>query len=408
MKRKPINIKSLFLPLIAVVLLLAIILTFMRSSVEVEAQVIQYQPLAETIQSSGVTRVKDSYIVLAPFSGQVLPNELQPGDFVTKDETVVAKIVLADPAPLGEVELKDARSQLEEAKAKVELSKSAHNDAVNKAKFAAEELEKHRMLYTRKVISNLAYKQSQQELSAANLNVAQTDAERVSAEASLVRAQNKLNVGNVVNSAYDKTVIPIYAPSNGQILNISSLSYYSVNEGSELLEIGDLQNNLEVFDEIASIDAVKIRPGNRVEIDGWGGSTKLEGKVELVYPTGSTKLSALGVAEQKVGVVIKIITPKELYRGLGNGYHVNTEIVVWEKQDALVVPASALFLVGDAWSVFRVKQGDLERVEVKIAHNNGEYAEVISGLNENDMVVLYPQPNLEDGARVKVHSVTKF
>ena len=166
------------------------------------------------------------------------------------------------------------------------------------------------------------------------------------------------------------------------------------------MEIGNIESDLEVVVELLSTDAVQVSPGNRVLIEDWGGSEALGAVVERVDPWGFTKFSALGVEEQRVNVLVKFVDPRPRQFGLGHGFRVEARIVVWEDDDALTVPSSALFRDGADWAVFVVDEKSASLRKVEIGHNNGTQAQVLRGLKLGERVILYPSSVLSDGARV--------
>ena len=166
-----------------------------------------------------------------------------------------------------------------------------------------------------------------------------------------------------------------------------------------LVEIGN-PRRLEIVADLLSTDAVKVRPGQRALIEGWGGGRALGAVVRRVEPYGFTKVSALGVEEQRVNVIIDVTDPIELWRSLGHGYRVEPRIVLWESQSVLKVPLSSLFREGDGWAAFVKRRGRAVLTPVRIGHEDGFDAEVIDGLSEGDVVVLHPSDRVTDGARI--------
>ena len=194
--------------------------------------------------------------------------------------------------------------------------------------------------------------------------------------------------------------IPIHAPSTGRVLRIIQQSESTLPAGTPILEIGNVENDLEVLVELLSTDAVQVSAGQRVRIADWGGAAVIDGWVERVEPWGFTKFSALGVEEQRVNTIISFADPADRPSGLGHGYRVVTEIVIWEDEDALIVPSSALYRDGEAWSAYVVRDGRARPVAVEIGRDNGLEANVLSGLDAGDQVVLYPSSAVSDGVRV--------
>ncbi len=195
-------------------------------------------------------------------------------------------------------------------------------------------------------------------------------------------------------------VVPLVAPADGRILRIIQQDETTLPAGAPVVEIGNIERDLEVVVNLISSDAVKVAVGQDALVEDWGGDNVLRGQVVRVDPFGTTKLSALGVEEQRVGVVIALTSPPRDRENLGHGYRVAARIIAWSDDAALTVPASALFRDGDGWAVFRVQDGVARQTPVKIGQNNGVLAEVLDGLADGDSVVLYPSAGLEDGMDV--------
>ena len=166
------------------------------------------------------------------------------------------------------------------------------------------------------------------------------------------------------------------------------------------MEIGDIDGDLEIVVDLISSDAVQVTRGDPVLIEDWGGAATLHGEVARIDPFGITKVSALGVEEQRVPVVIALASPAEDRAGLGHGYRVETRIIVWRAEDVLRVPSSALFRVGERWSVFVMVDGVATQRQIDISHNNGIQAQVVSGLTEGEQVVIYPSAAIQNGAAI--------
>lgn len=192
----------------------------------------------------------------------------------------------------------------------------------------------------------------------------------------------------------------IAAPADGQVLQIYQAGGTMVVAGSPILEIGDIRSDLEVVVDLLSSDAVSIAPGAAVLLGGWGGGTTLEGIVTRIDPVATTRISALGVQEQRVDVTIDFTGPAEDREGLGHGYRLEARIVQWSDDAALLAPASALFRENGAWSVFRVDAGIARLAAVEVGHSDGIRTEILGGLSEGDVVVLYPSSSLVDGGAV--------
>lgn len=258
-------------------------------------------------------------------------------------------------------------------------------------------------------ISQASLDSAEQAARAANatLNIAKAtismrEADLTNARASLITFTNGVakKGSSEANDADNGDTIAITAPVSGRILRVIQKSETSLTAGSPIIEIGNVSNDLEVVAELLSTDAVQVSSGDRVIIDNWGGPYPLNGVVDRVEPWGFTKYSALGVEEQRVNVIIKFVDPLEKRQSLGHGYRMETRIVIWELKKTLTIPASALFRLKDGWAAFRVEGSRARLTPVEIGQNNGMKAQVLSGLNPGDKLVLYPGASLSDGTRV--------
>lgn len=225
-------------------------------------------------------------------------------------------------------------------------------------------------------------------------------------EAELESAQARLSsVGDIFGAGDSEDgVLSLTAPISGTVLRVERQNAGPVTTGAPIMEIGDIEGDLEVVAELLSTDAVQVSPGNRVEITGWGGGQALDGVVARVEPGAFTKVSALGVEEQRVRVIIAFNDAPQPRAGLGAGYRVEVEIVVWEEQEALIAPSSALFREGSGWAVFTAADGQANLTPVEIGRNNGTRVQILGGVEEGDAVILYPGPELEDGAGIERRS----
>lgn len=195
-------------------------------------------------------------------------------------------------------------------------------------------------------------------------------------------------------------VVTVTSPAHGVVLKRMRESESIVPPGEPLLEIGDPMQ-LEIVSDLLSTDAVRVTPGSRAIVEQWGGDTKLAARVRRVEPAGFTKISALGVEEQRVNVILDFTDPSSACGTIGDAYRVEVRIVVWEAQDVLKVPTSALFREGQRWAVYRVDRNRAHRTIVALGHQTGQEAEIINGLNSGDRIVVHPSDTLKDGVRVR-------
>ena len=353
-------------------------------------------PLVVTVDEEGVTRVRERFIVSSPVAGRVLRIELDPGDAVKRGQPVA--LVRAEPAPLLDERARaDAHAAVESARAALGRARAEERRARATVTQLRRELARVRDLAESRVVSA-------QELDAheAESNVAE---ESVNAAAFAVQA-----------AAFDlqraqTRVTPTITPPPGRVVTVSSPvagvvlkrireSESIVPAGDPLLEIADPMR-LEIVSDLLSTDAVRVKPASRAIIEQWGGDNTLDGRVRRIEPAGFTKVSALGVEEQRVNVIVDFEDPSAACAALGDAYRVEVRIVVWEGRDVVKVPTSALFRDGRQWAVYRLLEGRAQHTPVEVGHQTGQEAEIAAGLSASDRVIVYPGDALRHGARVR-------
>lgn len=370
-------------------------------------------PIMVTIDEEARTRVRDAYLVAAPIAGLLLRVEVKPGDRVVGGETVIARMLPANPPVLDVRSRAQAQSAVNAAEAALQAARADLTKAIADKEYAEADLARKRSLKGRGVTSQATFDEAERAFraAAANLDVAKAniavrEAGVANARAQLITFQNpgiqpKFGAPSQLGGSDIANSIPLSAPISGRVLRVIQESETTVSAGAAILEIGDISNDLEVEAELLSTDAVQVSPGDRVLIRKWGGSETLHGVVERVEPWGFTKVSALGVEEQRVKAIVSFTDPPERRRNLGHGFRVEVQIVIWEDKDALIVPSSALFRDGRDWAVFVAKNGIAKLTRLEIGHNNGTLAEVRSGLDAGTPVILYPAPSLTDGQKIE-------
>ncbi len=378
------------------------------SSVPVDIATVTMGPMEVTVNDDGKTRVRHVYTVSAPVAGKVLrisrPSGDQAlsrhvGDPVTAEETVVAIMQPVSPSFL------DVRSR-EEIQATVAAADAAMNLASAEVRrieaalaFARDELKRAQSLARTDVISVRG-------LDKAKLDVETNEAALASAKAQLEVRRNErastaarlIDPASPASPGLADCCVRIRAPVTGRVLKVIQDSEAVVPAGTPLIDLGD-PSDLEVVADLLSSDAVQIKVGAPVRIDGWGGSA-LKGRVVRVDPAGFLKVSALGIEEQRVRVTIDFADPREAWAQLGHDYRVIVHVAVWASDKTLTVPAGALFRSGDAWAVYSIKNGRARTTLVQVGHRNARIAEVVSGLAAGDRVVLHPSDRVKDGIAV--------
>jgi HlyD family secretion protein len=355
--------------------------------------------LVVTLDEEGETRVHDVYTLSAPVSGRVQRINWLVGDPVTANETVLAQIEPGDPSFLDPRSEAQARAAIQAAEAARDLAAAAVKDAQAQYEFARAEYARMQELVKEGSVSKRDLDSAERDYKArhAGLDTSRAALQVRNYELEVARAQ----LVSPLETQGPKEVcdcIPITAPVSGRILQITDRSERVVREGDVLMKIGD-PKDLEIVVDYLSMDAVKIEAGQRVIIDNWGGAQPLEGRVRLVEPFGFLKISALGIEEQRVNVIVDFVG-KEGWERLGHGYQVETRVVLWDSDDVLAVPLTALFRDGEQWAMFVEEGGRAVLRHVEVGQKNGVFAEIREGIEAGETVVLHPSDRVSDGVRI--------
>ena len=369
-------------------------------AVTVEVAQLRKGPLLVSVDEEGKTRIKDVYTVSAPITGKLVRLSLEAGDPVKKDVSPVAIIEPMAPAFLDVRARRELEAQIEAAKAAVALSEAEINQAVAELEFAQNELKRAQALIRSKTISERALERARIDTDTKQASLARAKAGLEVRKRELESAQARL-IGP--EEAWKGEVpvgccVTVRAPVSGRILRLIQESERVVAAGTPLVEIGDPQN-LELVIELLSVDAVKVREGATATVEGWGG-TPLAAKVTRIEPAGFTKVSALGIEEQRVRTILRLQKLEEVGDRLGHEFRVFVKINVYESRDALRVPISALFRKRDQWTVYAVESGRARSVTVEIGQRNSSFAEVVKGLPEGALVVLHPSDRIMENVRI--------
>jgi HlyD family secretion protein len=351
-----------------------------------------------TIDEEGETRVCDRYVVSAPVAGRLLRIDLEPGDRVVGGRTVVARLVPATPPLLDPRTRAESTAAVEAAKAVVRQAQAGRDRAAASLTHARRTLERQEMLAASGAVSSA-------DLDLAQSAVADAEAAQHAADAAVERAERELTLARarLVTPSDDARPVEIVAPADGQVLVRRRQSEAVVAAGEPLVEIGNPER-VEVVTDLLSTDAVRVTPGNPVRVEGWGGSQPLQGTVRHVEPAGFVKVSALGVEERRVNVIIDLAPTQDTAR-LGDGFRVESRIVVWSGT-AVTVPAGALFRRDRTWAAFLVEGGRVRVTAVEVGQRNNEVVQIVGGLTPGQIVALHPPDTLRDGDRV-IASVTR-
>lgn len=353
-------------------------------------------PLMVTIDEEGRTRVRDRFVVGAPVAGRVLRIALEPGDAVRKGD-VVARILAEPPALLDARSRAEAQAALDSARAALGRAQAEEQRSRTALTQAERELRRTRELAAESLATAQQLDARDADVRAARDQVNAAEFAVKAAEADIERARARLTTGQ--SAAGSGREVPVVSPVEGVVLRRIRESETVVPAGDPLLEIGD-PARLEIVVDLLSVDAVRVQPGARALVDQWGGERTIEARVRRVEPAGFTKVSALGVEEQRVNVILEFVDSVDAWKALGDGYRVEPRIVLWESGDVLKVPTAALVRTGDSWGVYLVREGRAVLTPVVLGHQNGREAEVTSGLDAGAVLILHPGDTVADGVRV--------
>ncbi len=371
-------------------------LSLVPDPVSVDLVTVRRGDLSLLVEEDGTTRVKDRYVVLAPLGGSLARIELHPGDVL--DEGDVIARILPSEAPLLDARTRtELASRVAATSAGVRQAESAVARARSAAELAEREAERSRALAAQGSLPTQQLERIEAEARARREELASTEFGVRIARHELTMAQAA--TGERVRADAESAPFEVRSPIRGRVLRVLHPGDGPVAPGTQIVEIGD-PSALEIVVDVLTSDAVRIRPGARVDIDRWGGERALEGRVRLVEPSAFTRVSALGVEEQRVNVVIDLVPPHAEWAALGDGYRVEAAIVVDEARRVLLVPELAVFRTGDTPAVFE-RVGDVARLRrLRVARRNGIEVEVVEGIGEGARIVLHPSERVAEGVRI--------
>jgi HlyD family secretion protein len=371
--------------------------------IEVELGLIKRGPLTVHVVEEGKTRVRNRYVVSAPVAGQMKRVTLRAGDAVKSGETVITSIEPAI-APLLDPRAKaqaDARVQVAEAarmqaNQSLSMAKTAEKFALSNWTRVQALNEKGSISVTDRENAERDASMKQQEVRGAEFALKVAEFELQQAKAALLQWESPGTAGSTIE---------VKSPVSGKVLRVQQESAMVVAPGTALVEIGD-PSDIEIEAEILSRDAIAITPKAPVVVEQWGGPEALRAEVRLVEPAAFTKVSALGVEEQRVLVRSDLINPPALAQSLGDRYRVEVRIAIWHSDDVLLIPAGALFREGSEWKTFVFRDGKAMTVTIDVGHTDGRQSEVLKGIASGDQVLLHPPDTVKDGVQV-VQRVTQ-
>jgi HlyD family secretion protein len=392
--------RLLFWSVPAALLAAALVWAFRTPPVPVDIAPVARGPFVVTVDEEGETRVHDVFTVSAPIAGRLLRTDLHVGDAVVAGETVVARIEPADPGLLDPRARLQAEHAVEAAQAAAQLARAERERARADEDFAAAEVVRIRELHAKGVVSKQAIDEAERAHrsahaahEAANAAINVREHELAVARAALITPTERTGAGTAC------ACIDLHAPVTGDVLGIAEKSETVVQVGAPIVELGD-PATIEIVADYLSTDAVALSAGQRAIVDGWGGPP-LNAVVRRVEPAAFTKVSALGIEEQRVNVVLDLTDPREKWSTLGHAYRVDVHVVVWESESAVTVPLTALFRRDDAWALFVADDGVARLRAVEPGRRAGLDVEILEGVTEGEAVVLNPGDGVEDGTRIR-------
>jgi HlyD family secretion protein len=410
---------KLFVLLVIAGIVVGLVYAFMPQPIEVDLVKVERGTVRVTVNEDGKTRIREKYVVSAPLNGRILRISLDPGDKVVAGETLLTMIEPRDPELLDARSVAQAEAQVKAAEAALRRAEPVLEAARAAQGYAEAEVTRKRGARAQNAISEaeldeaeFLFRQRSEELRSAKLAEEIAQFELQQAEAALIRSKPRVEgappPGSAASGNGSTTPevngsngwnLPIYSPINGRVLRVLQESAAVVTPGAPLVELGD-PSDLEVEIDVLSRDAVNIEPGDLVLLEHWGGTRPLQAQVRVVEPSGFTKISTLGVEEQRVNVIADLIDTGPERQTLGDGFRVEARVVIDEARNALKVPTSSLFRVGTKSAVFKVVDDIVQQQEVKVGRQNGLEAEILEGLQEGDRIVLHPSDRIEPGVKV--------
>jgi len=387
------HMKRVVMTVGATVIVILVALALRPKPTEVETALVTRGPLQVTLDEDGETRAHDRFTLAAPVAGHLSRIVFHEGDQVGP-ETTLATI---SPLPLDAREIAEIRARIEAAEARKHEANQQLARWESDHRQATREFSRARLLSSEGIMPQQQFEQaeSKQTSTAEEVKAAES---RLQAAAAEVERERAGLVSLEARRSQPGKLVAIRPPIHCRILRILEKSERVVPLGTPIIVVSN-PKNLEIVVDLLSADAVKVQSGASVMVENWGGPRPLHARVRTVEPYGFTKVSALGIEEQRVNVIADFVDPSD---GLGDGYRVDVRIVLWDNPNVLRIPASSLFHIGQQWNVFAIENGRVRRHPVEIGHRNPSEVELTKGLDEGALVILHPATDLRDGGRVEV------
>lgn len=386
--------------IVAAAIVAGFVYALMPRPIAVDLATVDRGTIEVTADEEGVAKIRDVYDVSAPIGGYLDRFPLEVGDRVERDMTVVAEIRSSSPEFLDVRTRREREAAVGAATAAVRLAEAGLTRAQADLQLAEADLKRSEELAASGIISDRTMEMAMNTAEAARARLRESEASLELRQSELATAEARLIQPTGGYNGHPTTCcMPIKAPVDGVILEVLAESAQVVAAGTPIARIGDPED-MEIEVDLLSSDAVQIAPDSEAYVEGWGG-TVLKARVRRVDPSAFTKVSALGIEEQRVNVILDLLDPHSTWQTLGNEYRVFVRIVTWRGEDVVRVPLAALFRRGDQWSAFKVVNGTAEMTSVAVDHRDRRFAEVKAGLAPGDVVILHPSDQVEAGAAVE-------
>ena len=398
------NMKFIFKVVLSSAAISLLIFAFLPERIKVDMVRVEKGDILITIEGEGKTQIHDIYTVSAPMDGRITRIESEPGDIVVAGQTIIANMYPANPKFLDKRTETQAKADVEGAKAALSLASARVKQAKAFLEFDISDFKRTSELFKKHSVSQASLERAQLKIKTlkAELETAESNREvmvsRLNAAQATLLQPIKDSVNHILDE--DNCQICIHSPVDGRVLRILHKSESIVAVGTALVEIGD-PADLEVNIEMLSTNVVRIHVGDDALIKRWGGDEDIRATVRIIEPSGFTKISALGIEEQRVNVILNFTDPWEKWQSLGNAFRVEAAIIVDHADNVINIPLSALFRHNEIWSVFKVIDGVVTRQSVEVGRRNDRQAEIIHGLAVGDFVITHPGNNIEQGTAVE-------
>lgn len=383
-----------WLQLLVILGILGLAVVLLRPSpITVDTGLVESRPFFEAVEAQGRTRAINPFVVAAPIAGRLLRTDLDEGDRVAVGE-VVARIA---PTPQDPRTLAYAQANLTAVEARFSAAEAALEEATSAFQRASRELQRREELFSSNLTSAEETDLYRQLAIAEQARARSAEASLRAAEADIESARSFLLGVGPTDSSDEESIIDITAPVTGTIYKVLEENERVIAAGTALFEISD-QDNLEVIVDLLTQDAIKVEAGDTVYITGWGGDQTINGIVRYIEPEAFTKISALGVEEQRVNVIADLINPPA---NLGAEYRLEVAIVTWQANEVLTIPTSAIFQRSNGWNTFVVNDNVVDIEPVLIGARGRDFTRVIGGIREGARVILYPSDLINEGTTVR-------